>query len=92
MPQPLWNIESLENRSQIVPKRHRSSESCPTENTSRDKDRASVSKVRVLIQLIDSNESAGLRRLALGLLALIEKAIPHWLKFRIEASYPSLLE
>jgi hypothetical protein len=44
MPQPLWNIESLENLSQIVPKGHRSSESYATENTSRDKDRGSVSK------------------------------------------------
>jgi hypothetical protein len=44
MPQPLWDIESLENRSQIIPKGHRSSESYATENTSRDNDRASVSK------------------------------------------------
>ena len=44
MPRPLWNIENLENLSQIVPKVHRSGESYATENTSRDKDRASVSK------------------------------------------------
>jgi hypothetical protein len=44
MPQPLWNIESLENLSQIVPKGLRSCESYVTEKTSRDKDRASVSK------------------------------------------------
>ena len=44
MPQPLWNIESLENLSQIVPKGHRSRESYTTENTSRDEDRGSVSK------------------------------------------------
>jgi hypothetical protein len=44
MQQPLWNIESLENLSQIVPKGHRSSESYATENTSCDKDRESVSK------------------------------------------------
>jgi len=28
----------------------------------------------------------------IGLTALIEKAIPHWLKFSIETGYPSLLE
>ena len=44
MPQPLWNIECLETLSQIVPKGHRSSASYATENTSRDKDRGSVSK------------------------------------------------
>jgi len=44
MPQPLWNIESLENLPQIVPKRHGVSESYATENTSRDKDRATASK------------------------------------------------
>ena len=44
MPQPLWNIESLGNLSQIVPKGHRNSESYATENTSHDKDRGSVSE------------------------------------------------
>jgi hypothetical protein len=44
MPQPLWNIESLGNVSQIVPKGHRASESFAVENTSRDNDPASVSK------------------------------------------------
>jgi hypothetical protein len=44
MPQPLWNIESLGNVSQIVPKGHRASESLAIENTSRDNDRANVSK------------------------------------------------
>jgi hypothetical protein len=42
MSQPLRNIESLENPWQIVPKGHRSSESYATENTSCDKQRASV--------------------------------------------------
>ena len=42
MPQPLWNIESLEDLSQIAPKGHRSSESYATETTSRQKDRGSV--------------------------------------------------
>jgi hypothetical protein len=44
MPQPLWNKESLENLSRIVPKGHRISESYATEKTSPDKDRASASK------------------------------------------------
>jgi hypothetical protein len=44
LPQPLWNIESLGNLSQIVPKGHRASESYATENKSRDNDCASVSK------------------------------------------------
>jgi hypothetical protein len=44
MPQPLSNIEGLEIISQIIPKGHRSSELYATENTSRDKNRASVSK------------------------------------------------
>jgi hypothetical protein len=43
-PKPLWNVESLENLSQIAPKGHRTSESYAIENTSRDRDRASVSK------------------------------------------------
>jgi hypothetical protein len=44
MPQPFWNIESPENLSQIASKGYRSSESYATENKSRDKGHASVSK------------------------------------------------
>ena len=42
--QPFWNIENLENSSQIVPKRRRTSESYAIENKSRDQDSASVPK------------------------------------------------
>jgi hypothetical protein len=48
VPQPLWNIKSPDNLSQIVPKGHRSSESYAGENASREKGHASVTKVVVL--------------------------------------------
>jgi len=50
MPQPLWNKESLENLSQIVPKGYRISESYATETRVLTKTARVLQKMWVAIQ------------------------------------------